>query len=134
MGVKGILLIISGLVCFVGFLIVYMGIRKRKRCTELAVAKIVDIKRSSDTDDKGNKSYRYRPVLEFKVGTQTIRKAAGVSSDKSKAYRVGDMVNVDFNPLKPKEFMTKKQKTGAFKGVVLMCAGVVAFVAVLIIF
>jgi ribosomal protein L21E len=109
-----------------------MGIRKKKRCTEPGVAKIVDIKRSEDTDDKGNKSYKYRPVLEFNVGTQTIRKAAGVSSNKSKAYRVGDMVNIKFNPLKPKEFMTKKQKTGAFTGGVIMGVAVVIAVVTLI--
>lgn len=133
MGLKGILLIIEGLVCFVGFMIIFMGIQKKKRCTEPGIARIVDIKRRESTDDKGNKSYKYRPVLEFNVGTQKIRKAAGVSSDKSKAYKIGDKVNIKFNPLKPKEFMTKKQKTGALTGGVMMGIAVAAAVATLII-
>jgi hypothetical protein len=120
MGVKGVMLIVSGLMCLVGFLVVFLGYKKKKRCTEPAVAEIVDIKRSEETDDKGGKSFSYRPVLEFKVGVETVRKEAGVSSNKRKAYKIGDRVNIRFNPLKPKEFMTTKQKTGAFTGVVLM--------------
>ena len=125
MGVKSILLIVSGLMCLVGFLIVFLGYKKKKRCTEPAIAEIVDIKRSEDTDDKGNKSYRYQPVLEFSVGVEKIRKAAGVSSGKRKAYKIGDRVNIKFNPMKPKEFMTTKQKTGAMTGVGLMVIAVV---------
>ncbi len=124
MGLKGILLIAAGILCLVGALIIYLGIMKKKRCTEPGIATIVDIKRKEDTDKKGNTSFRYRPVLEFKVGTQTYKKAAGVSSDKRKAYKVGDRVNIKFNPLKPKEFMTGKQKTGAFKGVIVIAAAV----------
>ena len=105
MGVKGVMLIVSGLMCLVGFLVVFLGYKKKKRCTEPAVAEIVDIKRSEETDDKCGKS---------------LRKEAGVSSNKRKAYKIGDRVNIRFNPLKPKEFMTTKQKTGAFTGVVLM--------------
>ncbi len=125
MGIKGILLIAAGIVCLIGALIIYLGIRKKQRCTEPAVARIVDIKRSEDTDDKGKKSYTYRPVLEFSVGTQKYKKAAAVTSENRKAYKVGDNVNILFNPLKPKEFMTGKQKTGAFKGVLMIVAAVV---------
>ena len=120
MGVKGVMLIVSGLMCLVGFLVVFLGYKKKKRCTEPAVAEIVDIKRSEETDDKGGKSFSYRPVLEFRVGVATVRKEAGVSSNKRKAYKIGDRVNIRFNPLKPKEFMTTKQKAGAFTGLVLM--------------
>ena len=133
MGLKGILLIVAGLICLVGFLIIYLGYKKKKRCTEPAVAEIVDIKRSESTDDKGKKSYRYRPVLEFKVGVETIRRAAGVTSSKRTAYKVGDRVNVNFNPMKPKEFMTRKQKTGAFKGIILMAVAVVIAIVALMI-
>ncbi len=125
MGVKGVLLIVSGIMCLVGFLVVFLGYKKKKRCTEPAIAQIVDIKRSEDTDDKGNKSYRYQPVLEFRVGVETIRKPAGVSSGKRKAYKIGDKVNIRFNPMKPKEFMTTKQKTGALTGVGIMVAAAV---------
>ena len=132
MGAKGILLIVSGLMFLVGFLVIYMGIRKKKRCTEPAVATIVDIERDSDTDDKGKTKYTYRPVLEFSVGTQKYKKAAGVTSKSRKAYKIGDKVNINFNPLKPKEFMTTKQKTGAFTGVFLMFIAAVIAVVVLI--
>lgn len=125
MGVKGVFLIIAGIVCLIGVLIIVMGIRKKNRCTEPGVATIVDIKRKENTDDKGNTSYSYRPVLEFKLGTETIRKAAGVTSSKRKAYKIGDRVNIKFNPLKPKEFMTAKQKTGVFTGALLVAVAAV---------
>ena len=132
MGAKGILLIVSGIMCLVGFLVIYMGIRKKKRCTEPAVAEIVDIKRTSDTDEKGHTTYSYQPVLEFKVGVETIRKMASVSSSKRKAYKIGDKVNIKFNPMKPKEFMTAKQKTGAFTGAFLMVIAIGIAVVTLI--
>lgn len=122
MGLKGILLIISGLVCLVGVFIIVRGIRKKNRCTEPGVATIVDIKRKEDTNDKGKTKYSYRPVLEFNVGTQTYKKAAGVKSENRKAYKVGDKVNIKFNPLKPKEFMTTKQKTGVVTGGLVIAA------------
>lgn len=125
MGIKGILLIVAGIIMLVGFVITFLGVAKKKRCIESGIATIVDIKRKKeDTDDKGNTSYVYRPVLEFKMGTETIRKAAGVSSSKRKEYRVGDKVNIMYNPLKPKEFLTKKQKTGVFTGSAIMVAAV----------
>lgn len=132
MGAKGILLIVSGIMCLVGFLVIYFGIRKKQRCTEPAVAEIVDIKRTEDTDEKGHKSYSYQPVLEFKVGVETIRKMASVSSSRRKAYKIGDKVNIKFNPMKPKEFMTGKQKTGAFTGALLMVIAVGIAVVTLI--
>ena len=132
MGAKGILLIVSGLMCLVGFLVIYLGIRKKQRCTEPAVARIVDIKRSEDTDENGKKSYSYQPVLEYTVGVEKIRKTASVSSSKRKAYKIGDNVNIRFNPMKPKEFMTEKQKTGAFTGVFLMVIAVGIAVVTLI--
>ena len=46
MGVKGIMLIVAGLMFAVGFLLVYLAVRRKQRCTEPAVATIVDIKHS----------------------------------------------------------------------------------------
>ena len=86
---------------------------------------IVDIKRKEDTNDKGKTKYSYRPVLELNVGTQTYKKAAGVKSENRKAYKVGDKVNIKFNPLKPKEFMTTKQKTGVVTGGLVIAASAV---------
>ena len=125
MGVKGVMLIVSGLMCLVGFLVVFLGYKKKKRCTEPGVATIVDIKRKEDTNDKGKTKYSYRPVLELNVGTQTYKKAAGVKSENRKAYKVGDKVNIKFNPLKPKEFMTTKQKTGVVTGGLVIAASAV---------
>ena len=132
MGVKGILLIIEGLVLAVGFLMVYMAVKRKQRCTEPAVATIVDIKRDTDTDDKGNKSHSYRPVLEYKVGVETFKRTAKATSKDRKAYKVGAQVNIKFNPLKPKEFMTAKQKSGYGTGILLMVIALAAAVATLI--
>ena len=106
--------------------------RRKQRCTEPAVATIVDIKRDTDTDDKGNKSYSYRPVLEYKVGVETFKRTAKVSSSDRKAYKVGTQVNIKFNPLKPKEFMTAKQKSGYGTGVILMLIALALAVVTLI--
>jgi hypothetical protein len=133
MGVKGILLIVAGLMFLVGFIVVYSAVKRKQRCTEPAVATIVDIKRKEDTDDKGNKSYSYRPVLEYKVGIDTYKRAARVSSSDRKAYKVGTMVNIKFNPLKPKEFMTAKQKNGYASGILLMVVAAALAIAVIII-
>ena len=132
MGVKGILLMVAGLMFAVGFLLVYLAVRRKQRCTEPAVATIVDIKRDTDTDDKGNKSYSYRPVLEYKVGVETFKRTAKARSSDRKAYKVGTQVNIKFNPLKPKEFMTAKQKSGYGKGVILMLIALALAVVTLI--
>jgi hypothetical protein len=46
---------------------------------------------------------------------------------------VGTQVNIKFNPLKPKEFMTAKQKSGYGTGVILMLIALALAVVTLII-
>ncbi len=132
MTAKAVLLIVSGIMFLVGFLVVFLGVKKRQRCTEPTEATIVDIKRDVDENEKGAKSYSYRPVVEFSVGTQKIRKTAKVSSSSRKAYKVGGTVEVRFNPLKPSEFVTAKQKKGYFSGGTLMLIALAVAVITLI--
>ena len=132
MGAKEVLYIVSGVMFLVGFLVIFFAVRKKQRCTEPAVAEIVDIKRSEDVNDNGKTSYSYSPVVEFTVGVEKIRKTASVSSRKRKAYKIGDQIEIKFNPLKPKEFIAAKQKSGFFGGALLMLIAVGIAVTVLI--
>ena len=54
------------------------------------------------------------------------------SPDKPPFVKIGDKVNIKCNPMKPKEFMTGKQKTGAFTGALLMVIAVGIAVVTLI--
>ena len=115
--------IIAGVMFLIGLLVTVTGVRRVKRCTEPAQATIVDIEVEVESSDDG-KEQRYRPVFEFAAKGENVRKKGNVSSSRRRAYHVGDVKNVRYNPDKPKEFIVEGSGSGAGAGIFLMILAV----------
>ena len=75
------MIIISALCLLVGILSIKSGIRKKKVCTELAVAKIVDVHVSYGDGKERN---TYSPIYAFEINGQEYKGTIGQVSKKRK--------------------------------------------------
>lgn len=104
---------------------VFMYIRNNnlvKNCTVETEAIVVDMKQELNTDSDGS-TYLYSPILEYKVGEDTIR----VTMDKSSstpAYNIDEKLTILYNPNKVKEFIVKGEKSSSIFSIVFMALGV----------
>ncbi len=104
---------------------VFMYIRNNnlvKNCTVETEATVVDMKQDFNTDGDGS-TYMYTPILEYKVGEDTIR----VTMDKSSstpAYNIDEKITVLYNPNKVKEFIVKGEKSSSIFSIVFIALGV----------
>ena len=79
------MIIISAFCFIVGIFSLKSGIRKKKVCTELAVAKIVDIHVSYGD---GKEKNSYSPIYVFEINGQEYKETIGQVSKKEKILRL----------------------------------------------
>ena len=104
-------------------------------CTEQVVGTVVEIIQESSYDSESNTtSYTYYPVVEYTAGSERVTERGSVGSNPSK-YKVGDNVDILYNPSNISEFIISGDSTSmilsivfAVAGVVLLIAGVVTFI------
>jgi len=93
-----------------------------KNCTVETQATVEDMKQefSSDSDTTG---YIYYPIIEYKVGENTVR----VTMDKGSStpqYNIGEKITILYNPNNTKEYIVKGEKTSSIFIIVFMALGV----------
>ena len=122
---KAFFISLLGGIAFVlfGILSIRSGAQKKKRCTESAVAMIVEIQVTRDS-----KKSTYTPVLEFVADGKTIQRRGNISSHKKREFKVGDTVSVKYNPDDPGEFLENGKSYGIGFGGILIGLGLVAIV------
>ena len=92
-----------------------------KNCTVETEATVVDMKQEFSTDSDGS-TYLYYPIIEYKVGEDTIR----VTMDKGSstpAYDINQKITVMYNPNKVKEFYVKGEKSSMIFSIAFMAIG-----------
>ena len=93
-----------------------------KNCTVETEATVVDMKQEFSADSDST-SYLYYPIIEYKVGEDTIR----VTMDKGSstpAYDIKKKITVMYNPNKVKEFYVKDEKSSMIFSIAFMVIGV----------
>ena len=93
-----------------------------KNCTVETEATVVDMKQEFSADSDST-SYLYYPIIEYKVGEDTIR----VTMDKGSstpAYDINQKITVMYNPNKVKEFYVKDEKSSMIFSIAFMVIGV----------
>ena len=128
------LIIIAVLAVLAGVLFIYLGKKKKERCTAVTQAKIVKVKEKTESTDEGKKESEYTAELEFEVGGKTYKGSAGKKSGNKRKYRVGDEYDVYYNPEKPKEFLVEGKSGGLFTGIIAILIGIVAAVLAFVVF
>lgn len=109
----------------IGIIGLFKGSGKKKRCTASALAVIAEIEKDTEEPEgeSTRKKYTYTPIYEFTVNGNTIRKSGGFYSHNEKEFRVGDTVNVTYNPDKPEEFLVNGKNGGRAFSVALLLFG-----------
>ena len=116
------MIIISALCLLVGILSIKSGIRKKKVCTELAVAKIVDVHVSYGD---GHEKNTYSPIYAFEINGQEYKGTIGQVSKKRKDFKIGNEHNIKYNPENPKEFIDADRNATKLNGILFLIMGIV---------
>ena len=84
----------------VGIYLLVTDVKKRKKCTVLTEASLVEVRSRTS---RGRKNYT--PVYEFTAAGRHIRGDGDVLSSRSrKKFQIGDSVDIVYNPDNPEEF------------------------------
>lgn len=117
----------------VGLVFVGVGIfmysnnqRLAKVCTVETEAVVVDMKEElqSDSDVTG---YIYYPIVEYRAGDEKIETTMSMGSS-TPAYRIGERIDILYNPDKVTEFIVKDDKSSNILSYILIGAGILVTV------
>lgn len=131
--IKKLVVIVIGLIFVVSGIVMIFGERDmEKRCseeTEGNVIGIVEDKKIPSGRPKEEGSYYdaqkvYYPVIEYKVGEETISKKYSVGDEKIK-YKIGEKIIIKYNPNKTDEYLIKEDNGKIYVGIILIVIGVI---------
>lgn len=100
------ILIGAGLIGF-GAILILIGIGKNKKCSGRAVGKITGIRRYIERDKEGRSQDLYSPEFEYEVNGQIYHGVGSTNYRERNSIRIGDTIEVYYNPNKPQEHFTK---------------------------
>ena len=130
-----IFVILFGVIAIgVGIFLLISGKNKAKRCTSGAVGTVVEIieekEENTDTEEDGaivydSYTYTYYPVIEYKVGDKTVSKRSEIGYGSKDKYKVGDKIDILYDPNKPEDYIIKNDKSSNIIGIVFIVVGVI---------
>ena len=122
----GVLFLIVGVIFVTaGIIVMKQGDSLKKRCTEETVGTVVELIRERDSDSTTDHTYTYFPVIEYKVGDQTISQKSRSGQNPPK-YQVGQQVEIYYNPNNVEEYFIKGDLTPKFFGIGFTALGSIA--------
>ena len=114
------------------------GTKKRiMRCTAKTNAKIIKIVTENIIHDYGNPAiYSYFPVIEYSVENESFQRMYNIGFKKDK-YKIGEEIEIMYNPEKPEDFYFVGDNSGSKVGKVFSIIGPIllflSFVALIMI-
>ena len=108
---KIIVIVLSLLFLGIGIYTIKTSNAKAERCTEETSGVVVNVIEETSKDSDGNISRHYYPVLEYQVGEEIAHEKYSVGSGNSSKYRVGDEIDILYNPSNNEEFIIKGDST-----------------------
>ena len=103
--VAGAVLIVIGVINLIKTICMF------HKCTQPAVARIVEVKQQMTNIDEGylQYAYIYIPVYEYSANGQKIRCEGKKPSSNEHTYQINDTVNIKYNPKETTEFFIEDQ-------------------------
>ena len=121
----GILFIVVGFVFIIaGIIAMIQGNILELRCTEKTTGTVVENVIEKSYNSK-NTSYLYFPVIEYQVGDRIISQKSSSGQNPPK-YKVGEQVEVYYNPNNVEEYIIKGDSTPKFLGILFVVLGSIA--------
>ena len=133
------LIFISSPFLLVGIIFIIFGIVTmnqvndlKRRCTEETIGTVVEVICESDySSTEDSYTYTYYPVIEYQVGERTISQKSR-SGQYPPKYKVGEQVEIYYNPDNAEEYIIKGDSTPHSLGLVFVVIGSIATVVWLI--
>lgn len=104
--------------------------RKKKKCTQLVPAVIVDIERVSYTSTDGIGMTSWFPIYEYWYQGNRIQKRA-LTGTSNQDFYIGQKVKLYLNPFNPNEFYCPEEKRGFLIGVFYAVGSLVFLLAII---
>ena len=125
---KKILPIIVGLLAIaIGIFCIIYNNSLTKRCTEKVTATIIEIIEEQEIDEDNHVSYTYYPILRYEVNERPMEQRSSSNINTNK-YKVGDKLNIMYNPNKPEEFIIDGEKHLLYIGLAAIIGGIIFLV------
>lgn len=105
--------------------------RKKKKCTQLVPAVIVDIERVSYTSTDGIGMTSWFPIYEYWYQGNRIQKRA-LTGTSNQDFYIGQKVKLYLNPFNPNEFYCPEEKRGFLIGVFYAVGSLVFLLAIIL--
>lgn len=112
----------------IGFIFVAVGVflyfnnqRLSKVCTRETMATVVDMKEDFEIDE-GVTRYMYYPVIEYMADNEMIEETMK-SGSSTPAYRIGEEINILYNPNKVTEFIVKGDTSSNIMSIIFVALG-----------
>lgn len=123
----GILFLLVGIIfAAAGIVVMIQGDSLNKRCTEEAIGTVVEIIcETSYSDTENQYSDTYYPVIEYQVGDRTISQKSR-SGENPPKYKVGQQVEIYYNPNNVEEYIIKGDSTPTVLGIGFIVLGAIA--------
>lgn len=124
-----IVVLVIGVLCILGgIFLIRKGNKLKKRCTEKTLAKVIDVEVSKQSREDGGDEYR--PVVSFNYDGKDYSGQIGIVTKSRKAYKVGDTMDVLFDPNDPSCFIDAKRNVSIRAGIVFILVGIFFIVLV----
>ena len=123
----GVLFLIVGFVFVIaGIIVLKQDDGLKQRCTEQTLGTVVEVVCEGDYSTTDNAyRYAYFPVVEYQVGDRTISQRSKSGQDPPK-YKVGQQVEIYYNPNNVEEFIIKGDSTPKYLGIGVIVLGSLA--------
>ena len=106
-----------------------LTLRRKRVFNVLANAEIVDIHEDVDMTNDGKKVTNYVPVVSFTANEEEIRDMLNIRSQRKKKYKVGNKIDIYYNPKNPKSYIAAKTRNALAAPIVLLVIGAAGIVA-----
>ena len=122
---KRLILVIVGIaIISLGIFFIIRGNSLAKVCTAETTGTVVGILSEEETDSEGFTSIMYTPQIEYSVDEQ-LYTAKGNGSSNASDYKVGEQVQIMYNPNNAEEYIIKGDNSSNIIGTILIVFGVI---------
>ena len=126
-------LLVGIIITIAGVFVMKQSDSLKQRCTEKAIGTVVEIVCREDYDYNDDElDVYYYPVIEYQAGDITISQMSKSGQYPSK-YKVGDQVEIYYNPNNAEEYIIKGDSTANFLGIGFIVFGSISVAVGLIV-
>ena len=123
----GLFLLVGIIFVVAGIVVMIQGDSLKQRCTEETIGTVVEVICETSYSAENELTYTYYPVIEYQVGERAITQKSS-SGQYPPKYKVGQQVEIYYNPNDVEEYIIKDDSTTKYLGIGFVVLGSIATV------